>query len=145
MIVNIEIGDAFDIPAYQTSGSAGMDLYANNEQPIKIEPGERQLIKTGIKVAVPEGYEMQIRPRSGLVLKHGITVLNSPGTIDSDYRGEVMIILFNSGKTPFYVNKGDRVAQAVFAKYERVKLIEVECIDESETERGAGGFGHTGK
>lgn len=143
MKVQFEDAGIFDVPEYKTKGSAGMDLQAVNEEAIMIRPGERKLIKTGLKVSIPDGVEMQIRPRSGLVLKHGVTVLNSPGTIDSDYRGEIMVILYNASKDNFFVNRGDRIAQAVFAKYERVTL---ECVVSlSETERGEGGFGHTGK
>ena len=142
MKVQFEDRGIYDVPEYKTIGSAGMDLHANNEKPTMIKPGERKLIKTGLHVAIPLGTEMQIRPRSGLVLKHGVTVLNSPGTIDSDYRGEVMIILYNAGQDNFFVNRGDRVAQAVFAKYEKVTLEMVLDID--DTERGEGGFGHTG-
>lgn len=142
MDVKIVVGDAFDIPEYATPGSAGVDLYANNEQSIMLKPGETRLIPTGLKMEIPEGYECQIRPRSGLVLKHGITVLNSPGTVDSDYRGEWGIILHNFGDKNFFVHRGDRIAQAVFCKYERVTFIEVKSL--SETVRGAGGYGHTG-
>ena len=133
----------YDVPEYMTEGAAGMDLYASNKEPICLRPGDRQLIHTGLKIAISVGMEMQIRPRSGLVLKHGVTVLNSPGTIDSDYRGEIMVILYNSSGNHFFVNFGDRIAQAVFAKYERVELECVESLD--ETVRGEGGFGHTGK
>ena len=140
--VKIVTGEAFDIPEYQTSGSAGMDLYASNEESIIIHPGDRKLIPTGIRLEIPYGYEAQIRPRSGLVLRHGVTVLNTPGTIDSDYRGTIGIILHNAGKERFFVNRGDRIAQIVFKRYERVKFVEVDELDDSA--RGAGGFGHTG-
>jgi dUTP pyrophosphatase len=140
--VKIVVGDAFDIPEYQTTGASGMDLYANNEEPIIIHPGDRKLIPTGIRLEIPYGYEAQIRPRSGLVLKHGVTVLNTPGTIDSDYRGTVGVILYNAGKERFFVNKGDRIAQIVFKEYERVELVEVDELDDSI--RGEGGLGHTG-
>jgi dUTP pyrophosphatase len=142
MEIKFEDAGIWDIPEYQSEGAAGLDLCANNKEPILIRPGERKLIHTGLKVAIPDGVEMQIRPRSGLVLKHGVTVLNSPGTIDSDYRGEIMVILYNSSKNNFFVNTGDRIAQAVFARYERVTFVNVPTLD--ETKRGAGGFGHTG-
>jgi dUTP pyrophosphatase len=141
--VKILIKDAFDIPEYQTTGSAGVDIHANNRDPIMIKPGGRQLVKTGISVELPIGMEAQARPRSGLVLKHGVTVLNSPGTIDSDYRGEIGIILYNAGDKPFYVNCGDRIAQLVFAPITQVEFIEVDVL--TETDRGSGGFGSTGK
>ena len=145
-IVKIFAGDAFDIPAYQSAGAAGMDMYANNNDPILIEPGDRKLIGTGIRLQIPEGYEAHIRPRSGLVLKHGVTVLNTPGTIDSDYRGPIGIILYNAGKERFYVNKGDRIAQIVFTKFERVNFIEVDWAEDlDDSARGALGFGSTGK
>lgn len=146
MKVKIYVGDAFDVPEYQTAGAAGMDLYANNEEAILIHPGDRKLIPTGIRLQIPEGYEAQIRPRSGLVLRHGITVLNTPGTVDSDYRGTIGVILHNASSERFFVNKGDRIAQMVFKKYERAELIEVMTVEELEdSERGDGGFGSTGK
>lgn len=129
-------------PAYATPQSAGMDLRANIEEPIIIKPLERKLIGTGLHIALPEGYEAQIRPRSGLALKHGITVLNSPGTVDADYRGEVMVLLVNLSDKDFVVNDGERIAQMVIAKHEQGDFIEVEVLD--ETERGEGGYGHTG-
>ena len=144
--VKIFVGDAFDIPEYQSAGAAGMDMYANNNDPILIEPGDRKLIGTGIRLQIPEGFEAHIRPRSGLVLRHGVTVLNTPGTIDSDYRGPIGIILYNAGKERFYVNKGDRIAQIVFSKFERVDFIEVNLIEDlDDSARGDGGFGSTGK
>ena len=130
------------LPAYATPQSAGMDLRANIEEPIIIKPLERKLIGTGLHIALPEGYEAQIRPRSGLALKHGITVLNSPGTGDADYRGEVMVLLVNLSDKDFVVNDGERIAQMVIAKHEQGDFIEVEVLD--ETERGEGGYGHTG-
>lgn len=130
------------LPAYATPQSAGMDLRANIEEPIIIKPLERKLIGTGLYIALPEGYEAQIRPRSGLALKHGITVLNSPGTVDADYRGEVMVLLVNLSDKDFVVNDGERIAQMVIAKHEQGDFIEVEVLD--ETERGEGGYGHTG-
>lgn len=130
------------LPQYSTPYSAGMDLRANLETPIILEPGARALVPTGLFMALPEGYEAQVRPRSGLALKHGITVLNSPGTIDADYRGEVGVILINLGQEAFVINDGERIAQMVIARYEQVKLLSVEKLD--ETERGEGGFGHSG-
>lgn len=130
------------LPAYATAQSAGMDLRANIPESITLQPLERRLIPTGLHIALPEGYEAQVRPRSGLALKHGITVLNSPGTIDSDYRGELMVLLINLSQNPFTVNDGERIAQLVIARHEQAVLIAVEVLD--ETERGAGGYGHTG-
>lgn len=130
------------MPAYATPQSAGMDLRANIEEPVTLKPLQRKLVPTGLYIALPEGYEAQVRPRSGLALKHGITVLNSPGTIDADYRGELGIVLVNLSDTDFDINPGERIAQMVIAKCEQATLIEVEQLD--ETERGAGGYGHTG-
>jgi dUTP pyrophosphatase len=130
------------LPAYATEQSAGMDLRANIDQPVVLRPMERRLIPTGLHIALPQGYEAQVRPRSGLALKHGITVLNAPGTIDADYRGEVGVVLINLSQEDFVVNDGERIAQMVIARYEKAELIEVECLD--ETERGEGGYGHTG-
>lgn len=130
------------IPEYGTGLSAGMDLRAWLDEPLTLQPLQRALVHTGIYIALPEGYECQIRPRSGLALKHGLTVLNTPGTIDADYRGEVGVILVNLGGEPVSINNGDRIAQAVFAKHERVEFETVSELD--ETERGKGGFGHTG-
>lgn len=130
------------LPAYATPQSAGMDLRANIEDPITLRPLERRIVPTGLYIALPEGYEAQVRPRSGLALKHGITVLNSPGTIDSDYRGEIGVLLINLTDTPFVINAGERIAQMVVARHEQAELIEVEELD--DTERGAGGYGHTG-
>lgn len=130
------------LPAYATPQSAGMDLRANIEDPITLRPLERRIVPTGLYIALPEGYEAQVRPRSGLALKHGITVLNSPGTIDSDYRGEIGVLLINLSDTPFVINAGERIAQMVVARNEKAELIEVEELD--DTERGAGGYGHTG-
>ena len=133
-----------NLPAYETSSSAGMDLRAYlPEGPITLKPMQRTLVPTGLFMEIPEGYEGQVRPRSGLAIKHGITVLNTPGTIDADYRGEVKIILINLSDTDFVINSGERVAQIVFAKCEQMDVLSVETL--SETERGAGGFGHTGK
>ena len=132
------------LPAYETIHSAGMDLRAYlPEGPIVLKPMQRTLVPTGLFMEIPEGYEGQVRPRSGLAIKNGITVLNTPGTIDADYRGEVKIILINLSDTNFTINSGERVAQIVFAKCEQMEVVNVETL--SETERGAGGFGHTGK
>ena len=130
------------LPAYATPQSAGMDLRANISEPVTLRPLERRLIPTGIFMALPEGYEAQVRPRSGLALKHGITVLNSPGTIDADYRGEVMVLLVNLSADDFVVNDGERIAQMVVTRHETVGFTAVEALD--STERGAGGYGHTG-
>lgn len=130
------------LPQYQTAQSAGMDLYANIDEPITLGSLERKIIPTGIFISLPEGYEAQIRPRSGLAAKNGITCLNSPGTIDADYRGEIGVILANLSKDDFTINDGDRIAQMVIAKHETISWEEVENLD--ETERGAGGFGSSG-
>ena len=130
------------LPAYATAQSAGMDLRANLAEPIVLHPLERRLIPTGLHIALPEGYEAQVRPRSGLALKHGLTVLNSPGTIDADYRGEIGVVLVNLSQEDFVVNDGERIAQLVIARYEQAALVTVETLD--ETERGEGGYGHTG-
>jgi len=130
------------LPAYATPQSAGMDLRANLDEPIVLRPLERRLIPTGLYIALPEGYEAQVRPRSGLALKHGLTVLNAPGTIDADYRGEVGVVLVNLSQQDFTVNDGERIAQLVVARCEQAELVVVEQLD--ETERGAGGYGHTG-
>ncbi|MDN5363790.1 MAG: dUTP pyrophosphatase [Eubacteriales bacterium] len=131
------------LPAYMTAGAAGMDLYAAVEEEVVLHPGERRLIPTGLYISLPPGYEAQIRPRSGLALRHGISMVNTPGTIDSDYRGEIGVILINHGWEPFTVRRGDRIAQMVVSRVERVEWEEVDVLDESE--RGSGGFGHTGK
>ena len=131
------------LPEYKTDGSSGMDLMANIEQPVKILPGEKKIISTGIMVAIPEQYEIQIRPRSGLAAKNGISVLNTPGTIDSDYRGEIKVILINLGKDIFQINKNDRIAQMIVCPIIKVELKEVESLP--ETVRGEGGFGSTNK
>ncbi len=130
------------LPTYATEQSAGMDLRANLSEPVVLRPMERRLIPTGLHIALPEGYEAQVRPRSGLALKRGITVLNAPGTIDADYRGEVGVVLINLGQEDFTVNDGERIAQMVISSYEKADFIEVASLD--ETERGAGGYGHTG-
>ena len=130
------------LPAYATTQSAGMDLRANIEEPVVLRPMERRLVPTGLHIALPDGYEAQIRPRSGLALKKGITVLNSPGTIDADYRGEVMVLLINFSNEDFIIQDGERIAQMVIARYEQGEFVEVSELD--ETERGTGGYGHTG-
>ena len=130
------------LPAYATIQSAGMDLRANLDQPITLAPMQRCLAPTGLYMALPIGFEAQVRPRSGLAIKKGITVLNSPGTIDADYRGEVCVILINLSAEPFVIEDGERIAQMVIARHEQVAWEEVEVLD--DTERGAGGFGHTG-
>ena len=133
------------LPAYETAGSAGMDLRAavSDDAPVTLAPGARALVPTGLKIALEPGFEAQVRPRSGLALKHGITCLNTPGTIDSDYRGEVGVILANLGQEPFVIRRGDRIAQMVVARHEQARIAEVESLD--ETARGAGGFGSTGR
>ena len=143
MKVRIVNHSPFDTPAYATEQSAGVDLKANIQEPVQLGSLERKLIPTGLYIALPKGYEAQVRPRSGLALKHGITVLNTPGTIDADYRGEICVILVNLSKEPFLINPGERIAQMVIAKHETVEWEEVESLD--QTARGAGGFGSTGK
>ena len=137
--------DGLPLPAYDTSGSAGMDLRAAvaEETPMTLAPGARALVPTGLKIALEPGFEAQVRPRSGLALKHGITCLNSPGTIDSDYRGEVGVILINHGQEPFVIKRGERIAQLVVARHEQAAMVEVGTLD--ETARGSGGFGSTGR
>lgn len=130
------------LPAYATPLSAGLDLRANIESAVTLQPMERKLVPTGLYIALPEGYEAQVRPRSGLALKKGITVLNSPGTIDADYRGEICVILINLSAEPFIIEDGERIAQMVVARHEQAQWEQVEILN--ETERGAGGFGHTG-
>ncbi|WP_332655809.1 dUTP diphosphatase [Brevundimonas sp.] len=137
--------EGLPLPAYETSGSAGMDLRAAvaDDAPLTLAPGARALVPTGLKIALEPGFEAQVRPRSGLALKHGITCLNSPGTIDSDYRGEVGVILANLGQEPFVIRRGERIAQMVVARHEQAALVEVRALN--ETARGAGGFGSTGR
>lgn len=130
------------LPSYATEQSAGMDLRANINEPIVLKPMQRTIVKTGLFMALPPGYEAQVRPRSGLALKHGITVLNSPGTIDADYRGEIGVLLINLGDKDFVINDGERIAQMVIAKHETAAFSLTDSLD--ETERGAGGYGHTG-
>ncbi len=132
-----------DLPQYATPLSAGMDLRANLDEPVTLQPMERRLVPTGLRIALPQGYEAQVRPRSGLALKHGITLLNTPGTIDADYRGLIGVIMANLSTEPFTVNDGDRIAQLVVARHETVEWTPVSALD--ETERGEGGFGHSGK
>ena len=131
------------MPAYATPQSAGIDIRANLTEPVELKPFERKLIPTGLYIALPEGYEAQLRPRSGLALKHGLTLLNTPGTIDADYRGEIGVILVNLSTEPFTIADGERICQMVIATHAHVEWEAVETLD--ETERGAGGFGHTGK
>jgi len=131
------------LPEYATPHSAGLDLKAHLDGPVVLQPGERRLIPTGLRMALPDGWEAQVRPRSGLALKHGITVLNSPGTVDADYRGPVGVILVNLGSEAFEIQPGERIAQLVFARYERAEWLLVEEFD--ATERGEGGFGHSGR
>jgi dUTP pyrophosphatase len=141
-VVVLDHGKDLPIPAYETTGSAGMDLRAAIDEPIRLTPMERALVPNGIKIALPQGYEAQVRPRSGLAVKHGVTVLNTPGTVDSDYRGELKTTIINLGSEPFLINRGDRIAQMIIAPVIQAEMIEVESLD--ETERGEGGFGSTG-
>ena len=143
MNINIINKSHHPLPAYATSLSAGMDIRANLEEPVVLKPMERRIIPTGLYIALPEGYEAQLRPRSGLAIKHGITLLNTPGTIDADYRGEIGVIMVNLSSEPFTINDGERICQMVIASYTQVSWTPVEVLD--QTERGAGGFGHTGK
>jgi len=142
MKINIINKSKHDLPHYETKSSAGMDLKANLDKEIILKPLERIIVKTGLFMALPQGYEAQVRPRSGLAIKNGITVLNAPGTIDADYRGEIGVILVNLSNTDFTINDGDRIAQMVIAKYKQANWIEVKSLD--ETKRGKGGFGSTG-
>jgi dUTP pyrophosphatase len=142
MKVNIINHSKHDLPSYATEFSAGLDLRANIDSPIELKPLERQLISTGLFIELHKGYEAQIRPRSGLAFKNGITVLNSPGTIDADYRGELKVLLINLSNSPFMINDGERIAQMVIAKHEQINWEEVTSMN--ETDRGSGGFGHTG-
>ncbi|MBI2434623.1 MAG: dUTP diphosphatase [Candidatus Hydrogenedentes bacterium] len=130
------------LPSYETTGAAGMDLRAALKAPLTLPPGERVLVPTGLRIALPEGYEAQVRPRSGLAIRHGITMVNSPGTIDADYRGEIRVILINHGQEDFVVKRGDRIAQLIVAPYTRVVWKETRTLE--HTPRGDGGFGHTG-
>ncbi len=142
----LRVREGFDdlpLPSYATSGAAGADLRAAVDEPVTLAPGERASVPTGIAMAIPEGFECQVRPRSGLAARHGIGMVNAPGTVDCDYRGEIMVLLVNHGREPFTINRGDRIAQAVIARYESVVWNEVAELD--ATERGAGGFGSTGR
>lgn len=143
MLIPIQNNSHHPLPAYATAGSAGLDLRACLTAPVTLQPLERTLVPTGLRLALPEGTEAQVRPRSGLALKHGITVLNAPGTIDSDYRGEVGVILVNLSREPFTIRDGERIAQLVIARHERAEWKDVNALD--PTERGAGGFGHSGR
>lgn len=143
MEVKIVNRSGFELPFYATELSAGMDVRADIGQSVVLEPLQRAMIPTGLFVELPEGYELQVRPRSGLAAKHGVTVLNSPGTVDADYRGEIKVILVNLSSEPFEIKRGERIAQMVVARHERVEWSVVERL--SETERGEGGFGSTGK
>lgn len=141
-VKRLKTDDDLPLPAYESEGSSGMDIRADLKEPIRLNPGEIRLVPTGLAVAVPPGYEAQIRPRSGLALKYGIGMVNSPGTIDSDYRGEIGIILINWGSRPFTVNRGDRIAQMIICRVFRADIVETDDLD--ATSRGQGGFGHTG-
>ena len=143
MEIKIVNKSAYPLPEYATALSAGLDLKANITEPVMLKPLERILVPTGLFIALPEGTEAQVRPRSGLAAKHGITVLNSPGTIDADYRGEIKVILVNLSNEPFVINPGERIAQMVVARFERAQWVEVQELD--STERGEGGFGSTGR
>ena len=143
VIVKVVREENVSLPKYETSGSAGMDVRANIEEPIVMGSLERVLVPTGLKIAIPEGYEVQVRPRSGLGIKHGITLWNTPGTIDSDYRGELKVIMVNLSKDEYVINPQERIGQLVLNKVAQMEFVEVDSLD--ETERGAGGFGHTGK
>lgn len=146
MKVKIVNKSSYSLPKYETSASAGMDLKANIGEPIELAPLQRAMVPTGLFIELPVGYEAQVRPRSGLAAKHGISVLNAPGTIDADYRGEIKVILVNLSNEPFTINPGERIAQMVVAKHERVDWVEVESVEQLEQSgRGAGGFGSTGK
>ena len=145
VVVPVVANTPHPLPAYGTRDSAGLDLRAKRDAPVVLQPGERALIPTGLHLALPRGFEAQVRPRSGLAYKHGVTVLNSPGTIDADYRGDVGVILINHGQAPFTVADGERIAQLVLARYERVAWSLTETVEQlPESTRGAGGFGHTG-
>ena len=143
VLVSVQNQSNFDLPTYATKASSGVDLKAVVDSPVTLEPLERRIIHTGLKIALPEGYEAQIRPRSGLAAKFGITVLNSPGTIDADYRGEIGVILVNLSNTSFTIQPGDRIAQLVVAKFEQIDWLPMDEL--SDTNRGEGGFGSTGK
>ena len=142
-IQRLEHGNDLPLPDYMTSGASGVDLFAAVDKEHLLEPGERSLIPTGIKIALPEGYEAQLRPRSGLAIKYGVTLLNTPGTIDSDYRGEIKVILINLGDESFLINRGDRIAQMILQEYKKAIFIESTSLPGSS--RDEGGFGHTGR
>ena len=142
MIARTEDAKDLPLPAYQTPGSAGMDLRANIHQPITLKPMDIVLVPCGIKIALPSGFEAQVRPRSGLALNYGISIPNAPGTVDSDYRGEIKVPLINLGREDFIINRGERIAQMIIAKFERVDFVLVDAVPSSE--RNEGGFGHTG-
>lgn len=142
-VLRLEHGTNLDLPRYETPGSAGMDLMAAIEEPINLSPSERALVPTGLAVAIPDGYEGQVRPRSGLAIKHGVTCVNSPGTIDSDYRGEIKVILVNLGTTDYQIEPGSRIAQIIFSTVSKASWRTVQELPESS--RGSGGFGHTGE
>jgi len=142
-IQRLEHGNNLPLPDYMTSGASGVDLFAAVDKEHLLEPGERSLIPTGIKIALPEGYEAQLRPRSGLAIKYGVTLLNTPGTIDSDYRGEIKVILINLGDESFLINRGDRIAQMILQEYKKAIFIESTSLPGSS--RDEGGFGHTGR
>lgn len=142
-VVQLEHGRDVALPAYETAGSAGMDLRAAVSEPVTLAPGDRALIPTGLAIGLPEGFEAQVRPRSGLAAKHGVTVLNSPGTIDADYRGEVKVILINHGREPFVIARGERIAQLIASPVTRISWQPVRTL--SETARGHGGFGSSGR
>ena len=143
MQVKIVNKSKHSLPEYATVLSAGMDLRANIDEPVTLKPLQRSLIPTGIYIQLPEGYEAQIRPRSGLAVKHGISIVNSPGTVDADYRGEIRVILVNLSDEDFIINDGERICQMIIARHARVEWLQVDDLD--ETERGSGGFGHTGR
>lgn len=143
LVRRLDHGRDLPLPRYETTGSAGMDLRAAISADIVLGPGERAMVPTGLMMAIPAGFEGQVRPRSGLAAKHGVTVVNAPGTVDSDYRGEIAVILINLGREPFTVTRGERIAQMVIAAVTQAEMIEVESLD--ETARGAGGFGSTGR
>lgn len=143
MIIRVINKSKNNLPAYETAHAAGMDLRADVETTVVLKPMERKLVPTGLYIELPEGFEAQIRPRSGLAFKHGIGIVNSPGTIDADYRGEIKVLLINFSSDDFEINTGDRIAQMVVAKHERVNWEQVEVLN--ETQRGEGGYGHTGK
>lgn len=142
-VLRLPHGEGLPLPAYETAGAAGLDLRAAVTEPLVLESGGRALVPTGLVLEIPEGFEGQVRPRSGLAAKHGVTVLNAPGTVDSDYRGEVKVILVNLAAEPFAITRGDRIAQLVVAPVSRAVLVEAEAV--SDSARGAGGFGSTGR